>query len=94
MSDRYAELRGLIVANDSMLVAGVNERLRLVAELWQLKHERGEPMVDPEREHALRGLLAAANAGPLSGEGLDRFVAALLDLTKAELARSDEDDTR
>jgi chorismate mutase len=92
MSDRYDELRRRIVANDIALVAGVNERLRLVAELWLLKRERGEPMVDPERERALRGLLAAANSGPLSDAGLERLLALLLDLTKAELAQQPDED--
>lgn len=86
MTDRYEVLRRRIAANDSLLVAGVNERLRLVAELWELKRERGEPMVDPERERALREALAASNGGPLTGAGLERFVGVLLDLTKAELA--------
>lgn len=91
MTDRYGELRQRIAANDGVLVAGVNERLRLVAELWQLKRERGEPMVDPERERALRESLAASNGGPLSDAGLEWFVATLLDLTKAELADTGED---
>ena len=44
-----------------------------------------EKVVDPERERALAGRLAAANGGPLSEDGLERLVAALLDLTKREL---------
>lgn len=84
-SERFDELRRLIAENDQAIVAGVNERLRLVAELWELKHQQGAPTLDPERERALRAALAAGSAGPLSDEGLDRLVTALLDLTKAEL---------
>jgi chorismate mutase len=84
-SERFDELRRLIAENDHAIVAGVNERLRLVAELWELKRERGEPTLDPEREQALRAALASGSDGPLSAEGVDRLATALLDLTKAEL---------
>ena len=71
--------------NDEAIVAAVNRRLALVAELWQLKAQLGLDTVDPDRERRLRDALAAANAGPLSPAGLDRIVTDLLDLTKAEL---------
>ena len=83
--DRFEELRRLILHNDREIVAAVNRRLELVAELWQLKEERGAPRVDPDRERRLRAALLAANSGPLSSEGLDALVDALLDLTKREL---------
>ena len=83
--DRFAELRRLIGENDHAIVAAVNERLRLVAELWRLKEEQGAGRLDPERERRLREELRAANAGPLSTDGLDRLVAELLELTKREL---------
>lgn len=85
MSERFEELRRLIAQNDHAIVAAVNERLRLVAELWAIKRDRGEPTLDPERERALREALAASSDGTLSAEGLDRLVTTLLDLTKAEL---------
>jgi chorismate mutase len=85
MSDRFDELRRRIAENDRALVAGVNERLRLVAELWELKDAQGASRVDPDREARLRATLAAANGGPLSPEGLDRLVTELLALTKREL---------
>ena len=94
MSDRFDELRRLIAENDHAIVAAVNERLRLVAELWELKRERGEPTLDPERERALRTALADGSAGRLSPEGLDRLVTTLLDLTKAELDASSRAETR
>ena len=86
MSDEIARLRSSIDANDRVIVAAVNERLRLVTELWQRKSEHGVDRLDPEREARLRAGLAAANNGPLSADGLDRLVDELLALTKRELA--------
>jgi chorismate mutase len=85
MSERFEEIRGRITENDKAIIAAVNERLGLVAALWELKAELGLDTVDPDRERRLRETLTAANAGPLSPEGLDRLVAELLDLTKKEL---------
>ena len=78
-------LRERIAENDAAIVAAVNERLRLVAELWELKEQLGTERLDPDRERRLRAQLAEANAGPLSDEGLDRLVDELLALTKREL---------
>jgi chorismate mutase len=80
------ELRAQITANDGVIVSAVNERLRLVAALWELKREIGADQLDPGREQTLRRELASSNAGPLSADGLDRLVTELLALTKAELA--------
>ncbi|MBM3679597.1 MAG: hypothetical protein FJW96_17245 [Actinobacteria bacterium] len=82
---RFDEIRSLIDENDLRLVATVNERLRLVTELWALKAELGLPLFDGGREQRLRDTLAAANAGPLSAAGLDRLVAEILALTRSEL---------
>lgn len=83
--ERFAALRRLIGENDRAIVEAVNTRLRLVEELWQLKAERGDARLDQEREQRLRDELRATNDGPLSGEGLDRLVGELLELTKREL---------
>lgn len=83
--DRVEELRAQIGENDRAIVSAVNERLRLVAELWVLKSEQGLGRVDPERERRLQAELAAANDGPLSDTGLEHLVAELLRLTKREL---------
>jgi chorismate mutase len=83
--DPIEELRARIGENDRAIVGRVNERLRLVAELWRLKAERGSERLDLDRERRLREELAAANDGPLTAEGLDRLVTELLDLTKTEL---------
>jgi chorismate mutase len=85
VSGAFDDLRARIAENDREIVARVNTRLRLVAELWQVKEQRGAPRVDPEREARLRESLAAANEGPLSPDGLERLVTELLDLTKEEL---------
>jgi chorismate mutase len=85
--DPLAELRARIGENDRAIVAAVNERLRLVDELWQVKQRHGAERLDPERERRLRDELARANAGPLSATGLDALVDELLALTKRELDR-------
>lgn len=86
MSTRFDEIRDRIVEIDTRIVADVNERIALVTELWELKRELGFDRVDPDRERQLRAALARANDGPLSAEGLDALVTAILDLTKRELA--------
>lgn len=86
MSTRFDEIRDRIVEIDTRIVADVNERIALVTELWELKRELGLDRVDPDRERQLRAALAQANDGPLSAEGLDALVTAILDLTKRELA--------
>ena len=85
MSDRFEELREEIAANDAEIVGAVNQRLRLVEELWRLKAERGDARLDPDRERRLREGLARLNDGPLSEQGLQRLVDELLALTKREL---------
>jgi chorismate mutase len=85
VSERFDEIRREITENDEAIVAAVNRRLALVAELWELKAQLGIDTVDPDRERQLREALAAANAGLLSTAGLDRLVTDLLDLTKREL---------
>ena len=85
MSERFEELRDLIAAGDRDIVERVNERLRLVDELWRLKRELGRDQLDPERERALREELRTANRGPLSEEGLEHLLSELLALTKREL---------
>jgi len=85
VSGAFDDLRARIAENDREIVGRVNTRLRLVAELWQVKEEQGAPRVDPEREARLRESLAAANEGPLSPDGLERLVTELLGLTKEEL---------
>jgi len=87
-SDRdpvLGDLREQISALDSVIVEAVNERLRLVARLKQVKDEHGIAFVDPAREAALYEERLRENGGPLSDEGLRAFYAELLALMKREL---------
>lgn len=63
-------VREKIDAVDREIVAKLNERLRLAAEVARVKHEAGLPIYHPEREEALLRKLAEANAGPLPEAGL------------------------
>jgi chorismate mutase len=85
--DRLGELRLRVLATDRQIVAAVNERVRLVAEIWAIKIEEGLPLVDAEREQLLRDALAEANAGPLSRAELDALLDTILGLTKREVRR-------
>ena len=85
MSREVDALRSAISDNDRAIVVAVNERLRLVARLWQLKRELGVDRFDPDRERSLRAELAATNAGPLSAQELDHLIDELLAVTKREL---------
>ena len=86
MNGPLEEIRGRVTANDKAIIQAVNERLRLVMELWNLKQRIGADQIDPQRERNLRDELVASNAGPLSAAGVDRLVSELLALTKSELA--------
>jgi 3-deoxy-7-phosphoheptulonate synthase/chorismate mutase len=79
-------LREQISATDSTVLAAVNERLRLVAEIKAYKEAHGIDFLDPERERRMLEELSAANGGPLSDEGVRELQQILLDLTKRELA--------
>jgi chorismate mutase len=80
------DLRTLLEANDRALLDLVNRRLDLVREIKQRKAELGVDFVDPDREAWLLDHLREANKGRLSDEGLRELLAAVLDLTKRELA--------
>lgn len=80
-----AGLRERLTAVDEGIVASVNERVRLVAELQRVKAERGIDFLDPAREEWLHDHLAATSSGPLSAAGVRQLVTELLALTKREL---------
>ena len=71
---------------DSSLVALVNKRLKLVAQLKRYKEEHGIGFVDLAREEWMLQYLQRANRGPLSADGLERLHHELLALTKSEVA--------
>jgi chorismate mutase len=78
-------VRSELAKHDREILAAVNARLRLVAELRRYKEEAGIPFVDPEQERRLLDRLAAANTGPLSEEGARELFTTILALTKREL---------
>ena len=75
---------------DSSLVALVNKRLKLVAQLKRYKEEHGIGFVDLQREEWMLQYLQRANGGPLSAEGLGELYHYVLDLTKSEIYESCE----
>jgi chorismate mutase len=77
--------RDRIGACDRELLAAVNKRLELVRELHEYKRAEGIPLLDPEREQQLVVELQAANAGPLSSEGVAALFRFVLDLTRREI---------
>jgi chorismate mutase len=78
-------LREEIAERDRAILHAINERLRLVAELKRHKETAGVGFVDPEQEERLLQSLEAANAGPLSREGLRELWKEILALTKREV---------
>ncbi len=83
-------LREQISDNDAAIVEAINRRLKLVARLKEYKASRGLDFVDLAREEWMVRYLARANRGPLSAEGLREIFEDLLDLTKREVAKSEE----
>jgi chorismate mutase len=86
-------LREEISDADRSLVEALNTRLRLVARLKRYKEQRGLEFVDLEREEWMLNYLLRANRGPLSTDGLRELFTEILDLTKREVARSEEGET-
>jgi chorismate mutase len=79
------ELRERISAQDRAILAAVNERIGLVAELREHKLAQGWDFLDSSREERLLTALAGENPGPLSEAGLRELFTGLLALTKREL---------
>lgn len=79
-------LRNEITETDRAILDAVNRRLELVAKLKAHKAARGYALVDRAREDWMVNYLMDENPGPLSAEGLREFYAALLELTKREVA--------
>lgn len=80
-----AGLRAQISALDREVLAAFNRRLELVARLKRRKDELGLDFVDPDRERRMLEELRSANPGPLSAEGVEALLRAVLDLTKREV---------
>ena len=86
--NELSTLRSRIDEADRDLLDAVNERLRIVSELWRLKNELGVATVDPERERHIVEALTEANRGPLTRQGVEELVEAVLALTKREQGRA------
>ena len=84
------QLREEISDNDRAIIEAVNKRLKLVARLKDYKASRGFEFVDQAREDWMFSYLTRANRGPLTSEGLHEIFNAILDLTKREVARREE----
>jgi len=80
-----ARLRAEIAAIDREVLDALNRRLALVRRVSDHKADTGAPAIDARREAELLSGLAAANAGPLSEQGVRTAFSALLDVMKQEL---------
>ena len=83
--DEVARFRERITELDRLILAAVNRRLELVAELKRYKDANGIAFVDPDRERSMVEMRVEENDGPLSDAGLRAFYVELLALTKREL---------
>jgi chorismate mutase len=79
------QLREQISATDRAILDAVNARLELVARIKEHKESHGIGFLDPAREQALLRELTEANGGPLSDQGVEELLRAILDLTKREV---------
>jgi chorismate mutase len=79
------DLRRRIAEHDRTILAAVNARLRLVAELKAHKAQTGRDFVDPDQETRLLRSLQDENDGPLSAAGVRALFEEILALTKREL---------
>jgi chorismate mutase len=78
--------RSEIAALDARLLATVNERIAVVAQLHRYKQAQGIPVRDQAREEEMLNYLATINAGPLSRDGLAELYGFVLDLARREAA--------
>jgi chorismate mutase len=78
-------LRDEIARRDDTILAAINERIELVAELKRHKERTGADFVDAAQEERLLERLETANAGPLSREGVRQLFRDVLALVKSEL---------
>jgi chorismate mutase len=79
------ELRERVSEVDRSILAAVNLRLELVAQIAEHKKQAGIPTYDPSREEAMLRELTQGNRGRLTDEGVAELLASLLYLTKRQL---------
>jgi chorismate mutase len=79
------ELRERVSEVDRAILAAVNRRLELVAEIAEHKRQSGIATYDPIREEAMLRELTQGNRGRLTDEGVAELLASILYLTKRQL---------
>ena len=80
------KLRSRIADQDRAILAAINIRLRLVAELKAYKARTGVAFLDPEQEDRVLQTLVDENDGPLSPAGVRALFGEILALMKRELS--------
>jgi chorismate mutase/prephenate dehydratase len=71
MEERLRKVREAIDSIDRDLVAQLNERARLVAEVGRIKQDFGAPVFQPEREAEVLRRVTQANGGPLPDASIE-----------------------
>lgn len=79
-------LRAEISQTDAEIVAALNRRVELVAELHAHKRREGYDVIDPAREERVLADVAMTNAGPISDAGLREVYDLLIPLCTREAA--------
>jgi 3-deoxy-7-phosphoheptulonate synthase / chorismate mutase len=82
------ELRERVSEVDRAILAAINLRLELVAEIAEHKRQAGIPTYDPIREEVMLRELTQGNRGRLTDEGVAELLASILYLTKRQLGIS------
>ena len=82
------ELRARITAADTEIVAAVNRRAALVAELHAHKRANGYDVFDAGREEQVIAAAVGANPGPISDAGMRELYGVILPLCTREAANS------
>jgi len=80
------ELRARITAADTEIVAAVNRRAALVAELHAHKRANGYDVFDAGREEQVIAAALGANPGPISDAGMRELYGVILPLCTREAA--------
>jgi chorismate mutase len=80
------DLRSRITAADADIVAAVNRRAALVAELHAHKRAQGYEVFDSAREEQVIAAVLQTNGGPLSDEALRELYGIILSLCTREAA--------
>lgn len=78
------DLRARITAADAEIVAAVNRRAALVAELHAHKRAQGYDVFDAGREEQVIAAALRASAGPVSDAGLRELYGVILPLCTRE----------